>query len=135
MSRKKTTKSIKAENIFIKYRKKRELEVRNNLSALKSPSTDGMPKPPTMQNNSDEKIISEMSAQQFCILVRSTVESIDNNLYKFILRSRFLNGCRCHDIAMHLKMSDSAYYDKQIESLEKFYNLCPLIEHVETQNN
>lgn len=80
------------------------------IAGLKSPSMDGMPKPPSRQNNADVIIVRRVYAQQ---VVRHTIQAISrcDNTSKDVLSQRYLDNYTDTMCYMAIGYSRSHYFD------------------------
>ncbi|TPR12756.1 hypothetical protein [Apilactobacillus timberlakei] len=112
--------------ILDEYQKQHKIEKQRKL-AISAVEYTGMPSGSNKGNPSENKVVSGISATQFCETVRATVNSLDSQLYTTIINRRYLNGELCHSIYNDVGLSEPTFFRKQNKALLNFYEMCPLI--------
>ncbi|TPR43174.1 hypothetical protein DY124_06250 [Apilactobacillus micheneri] len=120
--------------ILDEYQKQHKIEKQSKL--LSAVEYTGMPSGSSKGNPSENKVVSGISATQFCENVRATVNSLDSQLYEDIINEFYIDcSGSCDFIADKLKISSRTFFRKKDLALINFYEMCPLISNMKLAVN
>lgn len=93
---------------------------RRALASLQSPSMDGMPSNPTVENTAETHVINYVYAQKWVQQVRWTIDALTSDRYRTILELYYIKHVPDTRIMQRVGLAQTQYYQSKQDALVAF---------------